>query len=192
MSSAMLRVNISGAQVTLKSSYTGVPIIGTFSSGSAGPLGATGPTTISAHLALPVWDSVVLWLDAADFATIGLSATTGAGGFSQVSAWYDKSSNVQHLSQATAANQPYYHPTGFNNKPGIRFGYNSGVAGTTVLSRTGPFLTGSPAVSCFFALIASISGLIPTILITRLRLYTKKCITDSHFTFPVRLCRKYV
>ena len=129
----MVPLNISGAQVTLRSSYGGIPIIGTFSNGPTGPLGVTGPTTLGVHLNLPVWDSVALWLDAADFSTIGLSATTGAGGFSQVSAWYDKSLNAQHLFQATAANQPYYHPTGFNGRPGVRFGYNSGI---TSLGRT--------------------------------------------------------
>ena len=146
MSSAMVPLNISGAQVTLQSSYGGIPIIGTFSNGPTGPLGVTGPTTLGAHLNLPVWDSVALWLDAADFATIGLSATTGAGGFSQVSAWYDKSLNRQHLFQATAANQPYYHPSGFNGRPGIRFGYNTGI---TSLGRTGNFMVGNSEMTCF-------------------------------------------
>jgi len=146
MSSAMVPLNISGAQVTLQSSYGGIPIIGTFSNGPTGPLGVTGPTTLGAHLNLPVWDSVALWLDAADFATIGLSATTGAGGFSQVSAWYDKSSNRQHLFQATAANQPYYHPSGFNGRPGIRFGYNTGI---TSLARGGNFMVGNSEMTCF-------------------------------------------
>ena len=142
----MVPLNISGAQVTLQSSYSGIPIIGTFSNGPTGPLGTTGPTTIGAHLDLPVWDSVALWLDAADSATIGLSATRGAGGFSQVSTWFDKSLNRQHLSQATAANQPYYHPSGFNGKPGVRFGYNTGI---TSLGRTGNFMVGNSEMTCF-------------------------------------------
>ena len=146
MSSAMVPLNISGAQVTLRSSYGGIPIIGTFNSGPTGPLGVTGPTSIFAHVDLPVWDSVAMWLDAADFPTIGLSAIRGAGGYQQVSAWYDKSPNAQHLFQATAANQPYYHPTGFNGRPGIRFGYNS--AGTS-LARTGPFVSGTGQITMF-------------------------------------------
>jgi len=136
---------ISGANVLLQSTYN-VASIGTFSNGPDGPLGTTGLTTIGVYLDLPVRDSVALWLDAADLLTIGLSATRGAGGFSQVSAWYDKSANAQHLFQATAANQPYYHPTGFNNRPGVRFGYNSAV---TSLGRIGNFMVGNSEMTCF-------------------------------------------
>ena len=134
---------MTGATASLQTSFVGTPTITTFSNGL---LGVTGPTSIFGHLNLPVYDSVALWLDAADFATIGLSATRGAGGFSQVSAWYDKSSNAQHLFQATVANQPYYHPTGFNGRPGVRFGYNTGI---TSLGRSGNFMVGNSEMTCF-------------------------------------------
>jgi len=140
---AMYPLLMTGATASLQTSFVGTPTITTFSNGL---LGVTGPTSIFGHLNLPVYDSVALWLDAADSATIGLSATRGAGGYSQVSAWYDKSSNAQHLFQATAANQPYYHPTGFNGRPGVRFGYNS--AGTS-LARTGPFVSGTGQITMF-------------------------------------------
>ena len=137
---------MTNANTTLQTSFVGTPTITTFSNGPTGPLGVTGPTNIFAHLNLPVWDSVALWLDAADPATIGLSATRGAGNYSQVSAWYDKSSNAQHLFQATAVNQPYYHPSGFNGRPGVRFGYNTGI---TSLGRTGNFMVGNSEMTCF-------------------------------------------
>jgi len=137
---------MTNTNASIQTSFVGVPTIGTFSNGPTGPLGVTIPTNIFAHLNLPVYDSVALWLDAADFATIGLSATRGAGGYSQVSAWYDKSSNAQHLTQVTTANQPYYHPSGFNGRPGIRFGYNSGI---TSLARTGNFMVGNSEMTCF-------------------------------------------
>ena len=137
---------MTNAATTLQTSFVGIPTITTFSNGPTGPLGVTGPTNIFAHLDLPVWDSVALWLDAADPATIGLSATRGAGNYSQVSAWYDKSSNAQHLFQATAVNQPYYHPSGFNGRPGVRFGYNTAA---TSLTRTGPFLSGTGQLTMF-------------------------------------------
>ena len=137
---------MTNANTTLQTSFVGTPTITTFSNGPTGPLGVTGPTNIFAHLDLPVWDSVALWLDAADPATIGLSATRGAGNYSQVSAWYDKSSNAQHLFQTTAANQPYYHPSGFNGRPGVRFGYNTGI---TSLTRTGNFMAGNSEMTCF-------------------------------------------
>jgi hypothetical protein len=145
MSAAMRPVTISGANVLLQSTYN-VASIGTFSNGPDGPLRTTRPTDIFAHLDLPVWDSVALWLDAADPATIGLSATRGAGGFSQVSTWFDKSSNTQHLFQTTVSNQPYYHPTGFNGRPGVRFGYNTGI---TSLGRSGNFMVGNSEMTCF-------------------------------------------
>ena len=137
---------MTNANTTLQTSFVGTPTITTFSNGPTGPLGITGPTNIFAHLDLPVWDSVALWLDAADPATIGLSATRGAGNYSQVSAWYDKSSNAQHLFQATTTNQPYYHPSGFNGRPGVRFGYNTGI---TSLGRTGNFMAGNSEMTCF-------------------------------------------
>jgi hypothetical protein len=140
---AMYPLLMTGATASLQTSFVGTPTITTFSNNL---LGVTGPTSIFGHLNLPVYDSVALWLDAADFATIGLSATRGAGGFSQVSAWYDKSSNAQHLFQATAANQPYYHPSGFNGRPGVRFGYNSAA---TPLARTGPFISGTGQITMF-------------------------------------------
>ena len=146
MSSAMIPVTIVGRNVTLQSTYN-VASIGTFSNGPSGPLGTTIPTKIFARLDLPVSDSVALWLDAADSATIGLSATRGAGGYQQVSTWFDKSVNAQHISQANIANQPYYHPSGFNGRPGIRFGYN--LAGVTSLGRSGNFMVGNSEMTTF-------------------------------------------
>jgi hypothetical protein len=57
--------------------------------------------------------SLALWLDADDASTITLHG-------SNVSQWSDKSGNNRHFSQATAANQPAYLATGFNNKPTLQ------------------------------------------------------------------------
>jgi hypothetical protein len=57
---------------------------------------------------------LALWLDAADANTITLNGST-------VSQWNDKSGNNRHASQATAANQPTYTPSGLNGKPTLTF-----------------------------------------------------------------------
>jgi hypothetical protein len=55
-----------------------------------------------------------VWYDAADSATITLNGST-------VSQWSDKSGNGFHAVQATAAAQPTYNATTYNNKPGLVF-----------------------------------------------------------------------
>ena len=55
-----------------------------------------------------------LWLDAEDASTITLNG-------SNVAQWSDKSGNSRNATQATAAAQPLYAPTGFNGKPTVRF-----------------------------------------------------------------------
>jgi hypothetical protein len=68
---------------------------------------------------LPTWtpsalgSDLALWLDADDASTITLNG-------SNVSQWNDKSGNARNFTQSTAANQPAYLATGFNNKPTLR------------------------------------------------------------------------
>jgi hypothetical protein len=57
--------------------------------------------------------SLALWLDADDASTITLNG-------SNVSQWDDKSGNARNATQGTAANQPTYLATGFNNKPTLQ------------------------------------------------------------------------
>lgn len=66
----------------------------------------------------PAWTpsliQTALWLDAADANTITLNGLT-------VSQWRDKSGNGRDAAQATAANQPTYSSTGYNNNPTLLF-----------------------------------------------------------------------
>lgn len=62
----------------------------------------------------PAQIPTALWLDAADASTITLNGST-------VSQWNDKSGNGRNATQATAANQPTYNPTGFSGKPSLVF-----------------------------------------------------------------------
>ena len=79
--------------------------------------------------------SLALWLDADDASTITLNG-------SNVSQWSDKSGNNRHVSQATAANQPAYLATGFNNKPTLQTdGGDSLVLGVSDLARNVSGLT---------------------------------------------------
>lgn len=62
----------------------------------------------------------ILWADASDATTITLNGST-------VSQWSDKSGNGRHLVQATAAAQPTYNATTYNNKPAVIFDGTSDV-----------------------------------------------------------------
>jgi hypothetical protein len=73
---------------------------------SSGGAPAWTPTALGSALAL--------WLDAGDASTITLNGST-------VSQWNDKSGNGRNASQATAANQPTYTPSGLNGKPVLTF-----------------------------------------------------------------------
>jgi hypothetical protein len=61
-----------------------------------------------------IGDSLVLWLDASDASTIILNG-------SRVSQWSDKSGNNSHVTNSTAATQPLYELTSFNDKPSVYF-----------------------------------------------------------------------
>jgi len=62
----------------------------------------------------PAQLTTALWLDADDASTITLN-----GG--NVAQWDDKSGNARNATQATAASQPAYNPTGLNGKPVLTF-----------------------------------------------------------------------
>ena len=68
----------------------------------------------SRNLWTPAQIATSLWLDANDASTLGLNGTN-------VSQWNDKSGNLRHATQTTAANQPGYNSTTLNNKPGVTF-----------------------------------------------------------------------
>jgi hypothetical protein len=60
-----------------------------------------------------------LWLDSSETSTLTLN---GSAPSQTVSEWRDRRSGSNRLaSQATAANQPDYRPTGINNKPTVFF-----------------------------------------------------------------------
>ena len=74
--------------------------------------------------------SLALWLDADDVSTITLNG-------SNVSQWNDKSGNGRNVSQATAANQPTYTPSGLNGRPAVVFdGVNDYLAAASPLIGT--------------------------------------------------------
>lgn len=80
-------------------------------------LGNHGPFAFGSALRAAVWTpaqlpSLVLWLDAEDSASITLNGST-------VAQWSDKSGGNRHFTQVTAAFQPTYLPSGFNNRPAI-------------------------------------------------------------------------
>ena len=89
------------------------------------------------HNWTPAEIDTALWLDAADASTI-----TESGG--AVSQWDDKSGNARHLSQATAADQPTYLPTGFNSLPTISFDGTNDFLKNASYQPTG-------AITCFLA-----------------------------------------
>lgn len=71
----------------------------------------------------PAQITTALWLDANDSSTITLNGTT-------VSQWNDKSGNGRNATQATAASQPTYSPTGLNNKAVLSFDGDDFLANT--------------------------------------------------------------
>ena len=81
---------------------------------------------------LSIWTpaqlTTALWLDADDASTITLN-----GG--NVAQWDDKSGNARNATQATAASQPAYNPTGLNGKPVLTLdGINDGMTAPLVFS----------------------------------------------------------
>lgn len=58
--------------------------------------------------------NLALWLDAADPATLNLTA-------SNIMQWNDKSGNGNHAAQGVASLQPLYSPSGINGKPSLIF-----------------------------------------------------------------------
>lgn len=71
----------------------------------------------------PAQLTTALWFDAADASTITLNGAT-------VSQWNDKSGNGRNATQATAASQPTYSPTGLNNKAVLSFDGDDFLANT--------------------------------------------------------------
>lgn len=55
-----------------------------------------------------------VWLDAADFASVSLNS-------GNVAEWRDKSGNLTHATQFTAASQPAYNSTGLNGRGVVEF-----------------------------------------------------------------------
>ena len=73
-----------------------------------------GATFGSSWTPAALGSALALWLDANDASTITLNGST-------VSQWNDKSGNARNASQAIAANQPTYTPSGLNGKPVVTF-----------------------------------------------------------------------
>ena len=85
--------------------------------GSITATGGTVTTTPPATWTIesPPTAGLKLWLDASD------STTITKDGSNLVSAWNDKSGQLNHVTQATATNQPLWVDAVYNNLPTIRF-----------------------------------------------------------------------
>ena len=114
-------ITISGTPTATGTFNYSIPL-----TGGCGSVNATGTITVRTNSWIPSdgGASLVLWMDAADAATITHSSGV-------VSQWNDKSGNARHLAQSDNALRPTYTANILNGKGGIDFYLNKGLFSTT-------------------------------------------------------------